>query len=82
MDDGLGWDWVGWDLCVGLSYEHRFAVLINKWQEISVNEVSIMGTISNEENDNNALKQMCTSARDGRCRHLHLHVIKNLINFQ
>ena len=26
--DGLGWDWVGWDLCVGLLYEHRFAVLI------------------------------------------------------
>ena len=25
---GLGWDWVWvWDLCVGLLYEHRFAVL-------------------------------------------------------
>jgi len=23
-----GWVWVGWDLCVGLLYEHRFAVLI------------------------------------------------------
>ena len=30
---GLGWDgygMVGWDLCVGLLYEHRFAVLITK----------------------------------------------------
>ena len=25
---GLDWVWVGWDLCVGLLYEHRFAVLI------------------------------------------------------
>ena len=27
--DGSGWVWVGWDgnLCVGLLYEHRFAVL-------------------------------------------------------
>jgi len=25
---GLGMGWVGWDLCVGLLYEHRFAVLI------------------------------------------------------
>ena len=27
---GLGWVWdgMGWDLCVGLLYEHRFAVLI------------------------------------------------------
>ena len=25
-----GWDWVGWDLCVGLLYLHRFAVLITK----------------------------------------------------
>ena len=24
----VGWDWMdGWDLCVGLLYEHRFAVL-------------------------------------------------------
>ena len=22
------WDWVGWDLCAGLFYEHRFAMLI------------------------------------------------------
>ena len=22
------WDWIGLDLCVGLLYEHRFAVLI------------------------------------------------------
>ena len=28
--DGLDWmEWVGWDLCVGLLYEHRFAVLIS-----------------------------------------------------
>ena len=28
--DGLdGLDGMGWDLCVGLLYEHRFAVLIN-----------------------------------------------------
>merc|ERR1711895_301605 len=26
--DWIGWD--GWDLCVGLLYEHRFAVLINR----------------------------------------------------
>ena len=28
----LGLDWVGmgWDLCAGLLYEHRFAVLIKK----------------------------------------------------
>ena len=25
---GLGWIGMGWDLCVGLLYEHRFAVLI------------------------------------------------------
>merc|ERR1711895_278609 len=25
---GIGWVWMGWDLCVGLLYEHRFAVLI------------------------------------------------------
>ena len=25
----MGWmDWIGWDLCVGLFYEHRFAMLI------------------------------------------------------
>ena len=24
----IGLDWAGWDLCVGLFYEHRFAVLI------------------------------------------------------
>ena len=23
----MGLDWVGWDLCVGLFYEHRFAML-------------------------------------------------------
>ena len=27
--DGMGW--VGWDLCAGLFYEHRFAMLINKY---------------------------------------------------
>ena len=25
---GLDWVWVGWDLCVGLLYEHRFAMLL------------------------------------------------------
>ena len=25
---GIGWVWMGWDLCVGLLYEHRFAMLI------------------------------------------------------
>ena len=24
------WDWVGWDLCAGLFYEHRFAMLIRR----------------------------------------------------
>merc|ERR1711974_428101 len=27
--DWMGMGWVGWDLCVGLLYEHRFAVLIS-----------------------------------------------------
>ena len=27
---GLGWMGWDWDLCVGLLYEHRFAVLITK----------------------------------------------------
>ena len=27
MDGLVGWDWDGLDLCVGLLYEHRFAVL-------------------------------------------------------
>ena len=32
---GLGWmGWVGWDLCVGLLYEHRFAVLITPMNEM------------------------------------------------
>ena len=26
--DGMGW--VGWDLCAGLFYEHRFAMLIKQ----------------------------------------------------
>ena len=26
--DGLGMDGMGWDLCAGLFYEHRFAMLI------------------------------------------------------
>ena len=26
--DGSGLGWVGWDLCAGLFYEHRFAMLI------------------------------------------------------
>ena len=30
---GLGWD--GWDLCVGLLYEHRFAVLIKGTNQVS-----------------------------------------------
>jgi len=25
--DGYGWDGMGWDLCAGLLYEHRFAML-------------------------------------------------------
>ena len=31
---GLGWDW-DWDLCVGLLYEHRFAMLIIIKQEVN-----------------------------------------------
>ena len=30
MGLGRGWVGLGWDLCVGLLYEHRFAVLIKK----------------------------------------------------
>ena len=26
---GMGMDGMGWDLCAGLFYEHRFAMLIN-----------------------------------------------------
>ena len=26
---GYGMGWMGWDLCVGLLYEHRFAMLIS-----------------------------------------------------
>ena len=26
--DWVGYGWMGWDLCVGLLYEHRFAMLI------------------------------------------------------
>ena len=33
--DGLGW--VGWDLCAGLFYEHRFAMLkINLFKEFEL----------------------------------------------
>ena len=28
MGLGMDWVWVGWDLCAGLLYEHRFAMLI------------------------------------------------------
>ena len=28
----MGWDGLGWDLCAGLFYEHRFAMLIIAWQ--------------------------------------------------
>ena len=28
VGDGMGW--VGWDLCAGLFYEHRFAMLITE----------------------------------------------------
>jgi len=32
-----GWVWMGWDLCAGLLYEHRFAMLISasKFQNLS-----------------------------------------------
>ena len=32
----MGLGWVGWDLCVGLLYEHRFAVLITRNMEFGV----------------------------------------------
>ena len=35
----IGLGWVGWDLCVGLLYEHRFAVLI----------IVIIGLITNSK---------------------------------
>ena len=28
----MDWVWVGWDLCAGLLYEHRFAMLIKYTQ--------------------------------------------------
>ena len=31
----MGWDWVGWDLCAGLFYEHRFAMLITAFRSFS-----------------------------------------------
>ena len=35
--DGYGWDGMGWDLCAGLLYEHRFAMLIIR--EVSTSRV-------------------------------------------
>ena len=39
---GLGWMGWDWDLCVGLLYEHRFAVLIIK--RVHLVSVQISGT--------------------------------------
>ena len=36
------WVWVGWDLCVGLLYEHRFAVLI----KVSVQKIMVSEKVS------------------------------------
>ena len=41
--DGMGW--VGWDLCVGLFYEHRFAMLIIS--QFSRRDISVMIDDSN-----------------------------------
>ena len=34
--DWVGWDGMGWDLCAGLFYEHRFAMLIILHTEVLV----------------------------------------------
>ena len=43
--DGLGWDWFGWDFCVGLLYEHRFAVLIKKQRKTAKLEKSTKSAV-------------------------------------
>ena len=35
LDMGMGMDGMGWDLCAGLFYEHRFAMLIIIKQEVN-----------------------------------------------
>ena len=44
-EDVPKWDWIGldglgWDICVGLFYEHRFAVLISGTNYLIENEAS------------------------------------------
>ena len=53
---GLGWVWVGWDgnLCVGLFYEHCFAVLIRMFEKSF--KVRIFKLVSDRDFDLSALK--------------------------
>ena len=39
--DWVGYGWMGWDLCVGLLYEHRFAMLIR----VAVDEKCVFYTL-------------------------------------
>ena len=39
---GMGWDWDGLDLCAGLLYEHRFAMLIIKITTIFIKIMKII----------------------------------------
>ena len=64
---GLGLDWV-WDLCAGLFYEHRFAMLIKTFDftrsnsiEYKINSISkgfvVLNPLSfNEEEERRSLK--------------------------
>ena len=47
----MGWDWVGWDLCAGLFYEHRFAMLISEYdstKNIKMKDFEELGNLSEE----------------------------------
>ena len=45
---GIGWVGIGLDLCVGLLYEHRFAVLIIKVDDIGNDDVDSDGANDDE----------------------------------
>ena len=41
---GLGWEWDGLNLCVGLLYEHRFAVLMIVWDKSILSKIIYLST--------------------------------------
>ena len=52
---------LGWDLCVGLLYEHRFAVLINMYNVLDVSLIS--KDISSDQAD------VVRVVKDGQTQH-------------